>query len=357
MKLFRRGARVLTPLLVSLGSGALFLELAYRIQLLDFYEPELVAYNRAADLVEGAKRRKTGLVLGDSFGAGLSESYPARLRDALPGFRVINASVSGIGSIEARLVAPRLFSRFRPDVLVYQIYVGNDLFDIRHPSDLAASGAIRWAYWNVANHLRSIEFLNYRLGQNAALHGLVGRLRGEAAATPEAAPPALAPDELPSHRERMIYAADPALLDETVFLKGRRRDDFRRLVENVRAIVRHCDPGSCRAVVLVVPHKVQVTEAYARQYERIGARYADAEAMRTVDYPFVEELERSLADERHVVVSNPLGALQEAEARGARLFFANDEHLNEHGQALLAGWVAEAIRGPVPPGGAGAGGG
>lgn len=327
----------LGPLLVSAGAALLLFELAYRLQVPDFYAPELAAYNRPADLVARPGGSRTCLVIGDSFGAGLAGSFPAGLRDALPGLRVINSSVSGIGIIEARLIAPGRFARFDPELFVYQIYIGNDLFDIRYPSDLRASGPVRWAYWNVANHLRSVEFLNYRLGQSAALQDTIDWLRGEVETS------AVSREELSDHRERMIYAADPGLLEETVLLQGRRREDFLRLVEDVRAILGPCVSGRCRAFVLVVPHKVQVTPEYLRQYESLGATFADPDAIRGRDSPFVRALAQSLADADHVSVIDPLLAIQEAEAAGRRLFLADDEHLNEDGQALLARRVADAI--------------
>ena len=329
---------------VSVSLAAISFEVAYRYQIIDFYHPELTSYNRSVDINRDTKGEKTCLIIGDSFSAGSAEIYPAGLREALPDFRIINSSVAGIGSIEANLMASNRFSRFDPDVFIYQIYVGNDLFDIRHPSDYGATNLIRWTYWNIANHLRSVEFLNYRLGQSPTLHTLIRKLRGHAAPISTADLTAPFSEDLVGHREKMIYSADPKLLDETIGLKGRRQNDFLQLLDNVHDLLDLCIAEKCRALVLVIPHKVQVAKEYADQYEILGATYTDKNRMMTADYPFVQELETSLSSRDNVLVINPLGTIQDLERRGQRLYYTNDEHMNSEGQALLARLLVQAIR-------------
>jgi hypothetical protein len=140
---------------MSIGVSVGLLEVGYRLQLIDFYKPELVSYNRPADLVGEPGTLQTMLILGDSFSAGERDVYPVYLREALPNFRLINASIRGIGSIEAHLVAPRRFSQFKPQVFIYQIYVGNDLFDIQYPTTYGKMNLTRWAYWSAWTNLRS----------------------------------------------------------------------------------------------------------------------------------------------------------------------------------------------------------
>jgi hypothetical protein len=329
---------------MSVGVSAGLLEVGYRIQIIDFYKPELVSYNRPADLVGEPGMPKTLLILGDSLGAGDREVYPVYLREALPGFRIINSSIRGIGSMEARLIAPNRFSRFQPQVFIYQIYVGNDLFDIRHATDYGRINLIRWAYWNLSNHLGVIDFLNHRLGQISALNRLMNKLRGQSAPISEGDLVAPFSKELHSHRERMIFLADPQLLDETINLKGRRREDFFRLIHNVQEITNFCSPARCQTFVLVVPHKVQVSREYARQYEILGATFTDKDTLMNIDYPFVRERRSSLSDRQNLLVINPLLKIQEMERSGTKLYFVNDEHMNSKGQALLAQSLSDVIR-------------
>jgi hypothetical protein len=342
--IFRNLLSICCLVAVSVGATVGLLEVGYRSQIIDFYKPELVSYNRPADLAEKPGAPKTILILGDSLGAGERDVYPVYLREALPTFRTINSSIRGFGSIEARSVAPRRFSQFKPEVFVYQVYVGNDLLDIRQVTDYGKINLLRWVYWNVSNHLRVIEFLNYRLGQISALNRLVNKLRGQGATISEADLMAPFSPELHSHRERMIFLADPQLLDETINLKGRRREDFLRLIHNVREIVNFCPLGRCRTFVLVVPHKVQASREYARQYELLDATFADKKTIMDIDYPFVHELQAFLSDRQNLLVINPLGKIQEMENKGTKLYFVNDEHMNSEGQALLAQSLLDVIR-------------
>jgi hypothetical protein len=332
----------LALVLISVSASFCLLEVGYRLQIIDFYKPELVSYNRPADLRSGGIT-KTVLILGDSFGAGERDVYPVYLRNTLPNFRIVNSSIPGIGSVQARLVAPHRFSQFNPEIFIYQIYVGNDLFDVRYPTDYEKTHLIRWAYWSISNHLRVVDFLNHRLERISSLRGLLNKLRGESATFSEAHLMAPFSRELHSHREKMIFLADPKLLDESINLKGQRREDFRRLIDNVREIVDLCHPRKCQAFVLVIPHKAQVAREYARQYEILGATFAEKDTLMNVDYPFVRELRTSLSDRKNLVVVNPLANIQKMERSGTKPYFVNDEHMNSEGQGILARSLLDVI--------------
>ena len=116
--------------LVSLGLALLVLEWLYRLQLVDTYRPELHTFNSPQGPAPDGK--PTLLVMGDSFTAGRT-SYAGILQDTLREWRVINAAVSGTGVLQALYMAPNRFAQFHPSIFLYQVYVGNDLFDIRYP--------------------------------------------------------------------------------------------------------------------------------------------------------------------------------------------------------------------------------
>src|SRR5215471_15216432 len=153
---------LLLPLmvLVSLGLALLVLEWLYRSQLVDTYSPELHTFNPPQVLASHAQ--PTLLVMGDSFTAGRT-SYAGILQDTLQEWRVINAAVSGTGVLQALYMAPNRFAQFHPAIFLYQVYVGNDLFDIRYPTNWRTISPVRNLYWLLANHLRVIGYLNYRL--------------------------------------------------------------------------------------------------------------------------------------------------------------------------------------------------
>jgi hypothetical protein len=95
--------------------------------------------------------------------------------------------------------------------------------------------------------------------------------------------------------------------------------------------------------VLVVPHKVQVSSEYARQYEILGATFAEKDTLMNVDYPFVRELQTSLSDSKNLVLINPLANIQKMERSGTKTYFVNDEHMNAKGQAILAQSLLDVI--------------
>src|SRR4029450_8193428 len=102
--------------------------------------------------------------MGDSFTASRT-SYAGILQDTLQEWRIINAAVSGTGVLQALYMAPKRFAQFHPSLFLYQAYVGNDLFDIRYPTNWRTISLGRNVYWFLANHLRIIGYLNYRLRQ------------------------------------------------------------------------------------------------------------------------------------------------------------------------------------------------
>src|SRR5215470_6968422 len=153
--------RLILLVLSSVCLPLLILEWAYRAQIVDTYRPELQAFNPAQVLVDNG--RPTLLLMGDSFTAGRT-SYAGLLQETLQEWRVINAAVSGTGVLQTLYMAPHRFAHFHPRIFVYQVYVGNDLFDIRYPTNWRTISPLRNLYWLLANHLRVIGYLNYRLG-------------------------------------------------------------------------------------------------------------------------------------------------------------------------------------------------
>ncbi len=198
---------------------------------------------------------------------------------------------------------------------------------------------VRKVYWAAANHLRSLPFLNYRLGQ------WVARLR-----TPEPVGPRTSPLESTSFdpatytiNERRYLDAFPSLIGDQVLLQGAFGTAFSGYIEHLVSLLRQCRPTECRAYVLVVPHKAQVTPQYKAQMEILGARFTNAGQLHDVDYPFLKGIQAALEAHglNHVNLSLP--QMQTAEQAGTPVFAANDLHLNAAGQQLLADVVLQHL--------------
>jgi len=92
-------------IIISLVIAVLLSNVIYLSGYIDFYKPELLAYNSIDDL-SGHNNRNTVLIMGDSFTAG-NTSYPNILRNMLPNYRIINAGISGSGIIQASIIAKK----------------------------------------------------------------------------------------------------------------------------------------------------------------------------------------------------------------------------------------------------------
>jgi len=322
---------------LSVVAALLVLEVLYRSQLVDTYQPELRALNSPLVLASGKK--PTILVMGDSFTAR-RDSYAAMLRDTLQDWRVVNSAVSGTGVLQALSMAPRRFDRFEPSIFVYQVYVGNDLFDIRYPVNWRSVSAARNLYWLLANHLRVVGYMNYRLGQ----------LREPATTSPNAPPGAAATTETAEAfaverydpRVKAYLRAEPSLLEDSILVQEGRQHDYAVFLDRLSRLLAYCRPEECRAYVLVVPHASQVDERYVTEMTRLGARFTNPALLRTLEYPFLVHLRERFGGSSNVRVVNPLGRLREAQARQA-VFNANDEHLNPAGQREIAAIIRQEI--------------
>lgn len=108
----------------------LLLEVCYRYQIIEFYDPELRALN-AHEQLKNSGVKGAMLIAGDSFTA-YDHNYGKQIQDSLPEFNLINTAVVGFSIVEASYLIPKRIAEFSPDIFIYQIYVGNDLMGIRH---------------------------------------------------------------------------------------------------------------------------------------------------------------------------------------------------------------------------------
>ena len=61
-------------------------------------------------------------------------------------------------------MAPQRFAQFHPSIFLYQVYVGNDLFDIRYPTNWRTISRCEMCIGSSPT-IRIIGYLNYRLRQ------------------------------------------------------------------------------------------------------------------------------------------------------------------------------------------------
>ncbi len=321
----------------------LVLEWIYRAQIIDTYRPELQALNPSQAITDDD--RPTLMLMGDSFTASRT-SYAGILQDTLQEWRVINGAVSGTGVLQALYMAPHRFARFHPAIFLYQVYVGNDLFDIRYPTNWHVVSFGRNVYWAFANHLRVVGYLNYRLRQFGAT-STSGRhhdlSRTAASAEPMATEHTAAfAEEHYDPRVKTYLRAEPSLLEDSILVQGSRQQDYAVFLDKLEQLLAYCRQEVCRTYIVVIPHVCQVEEAYLTYMHQLGARFTTPAAMRLAEYPFLEGLRDRFAARRHVHVVNPLPMLREERTKQA-VYYPNDEHLTPSGQRALAAFLVEQL--------------
>jgi hypothetical protein len=308
----------------------LALETVYRHQLIDFYRPELRAFNLQADLRDHS--RKTLLVMGDSFSAGL-DTWVGFLRPKLPSYRIICGAIPGTGIFEALYTAPRRFQEFKPRVFIYQIFVGNDLQDIRRPLNRHTMSLARYAYCYLCSYLglRSLTFANYRLAQLLHSPKSTGGTKYQEFSV------ATYPESV-----RIYYQAEPYNLEDTVMARGDRARDLETLIAGTNKLFGYCG-RNCRKYVVVIPDSAQASDFYLNHMLKLGARFVSPSDLHRDDYPFLTRLQQGLAD-KEIKVLNPLPLFKADEAQGKHLYYVNQTHLNETGQAILGEYLRERLQ-------------
>ena len=305
-------------------SVLLLLEVCYRFYVVDFYKGNLIGLNSEEDLMP-THDRPTVLVLGDSFSAD-KNSYIKHLRKAIPNHRIINSAVPGTSIRQHRLMAKRRIKRFAPEILIYQIYVGNDLLEYRHATDGKAIGFKRKAYWYLADRFLVLGYLNARM----LAFKRIRTKEEELAREPKA--DATFSAEHYNQRTKLLLKAEPALIQNAALLQGGREEDVKAFCADIKDMLEDL-PSAAKVIVVVVPHCAQTGELYLERMVELGASPADYTALLAEDYPFFDYLSTELSSSNCRVI-NVLPWVKNT-GREELYFYPNDPHLNEVGQQRL----------------------
>ena len=310
--------------LVFVGLMTLFLlELCFRFYVVDFYRGHLEGLN-PKELV-GKPGQSAILIIGDSFTAD-PDSYVRHLRENLVDHQIVNAAIPGTCITQHRLLVKSRVREFKPDILIYQVYVGNDLLEFRHPTKNADISLTRKIYWYLADRILVLAFINAQLPalRQAILHDLPTK-------TDPKALEIFSPEKY-SARSKLQFRAEPDLLQNTILLQGGRKKDMVLFTKEVNQMLQQV-PDACDVYVLVMPHCIQINNHYITRLTSVGAKITLDQAILATEYPFIEYLKTHLDSSIHII--NPLEKLKEEE-RIAPVYYGNDPHLNSFGQAVVA---------------------
>lgn len=283
-------------------------EFAYRIQIIDFYRTEIEALN--PELKESTKG-KTVMIFGDSFSA-FNQGYVDKLSERYPKIKFINCSVSGIGIRQHALFFKKRIDAFKPDLIIYQFYVGNDLLDVQQDYNFSKGTLLKSFYYLVSDYFISLKYLNYKLSFLKAT---------ESNFKPTTT---YSTSETYNPRIKKQFQINPNYLNETIGVTGNQKKKLDQWIEQFQAL------NSSTEVpikLLVLPHPVQVDIDQYLKLKQIGAVIDEDAFMHS--YNLIEQLRiRS-----KVQVFDPMPYFRD---HRDDLYYSNDPHLNEFGHTVLA---------------------
>lgn len=312
----------LYTLLIGLISLLLF-EVIYRYYFIDFYKTELKALN-PNELTQ--EKSKTLLIFGDSFTAD-QNSYVSILRDSLSKTNVINSAVPGTSFLQHKLFFNDRVNAFKPEHIIIQIYVGNDLIDYDHPTNWSELSFIRNFYWAVSDNLISLQYLNYRMGQ---FFRPVPKNFSDPKLDDKFNPNTY------NHREKLYYKASPLSLNNAILGKGKELMILNELYEDLHSILTE---NTIPTTILIIPHAAQTNNKKFNHLKEIGAQF-DGNIKSFKKFAFYHFLNEKLSELKHVQVLSPV---KEFQLDTNKLYYNNDPHLNKIGQAKLAEFLLKSI--------------
>ncbi len=322
MERLRKIGRFLFKTSIVLSIVLLLFELSYRYYLIDFYKSELKGLNRSEDLKQNKPR--TMLILGDSFSAD-PRGYVSMLRDSLPNWNVINASVPGISSRQMRLYFGDRIDEFNPDLVVFQLYVGNDFQDYSHTRNWSKLSFSRNCFWAVSDRLMSLAYVNFRLGGSfATWKGTDGNPKLDTVFSKPKY----------NYREKMYANADPKSLQKAIDISDERKGTYGRMKADLKEML---ELHKGHSLIVVVPHSAQTSEKRKNELKKIGYNLSDD--LDSGEFGFYESLRKDFAN-KHVKVCSPLSEFRKAPDS---LYYANDPHLTVYGQKKLGEFILNQL--------------
>lgn len=323
---------IFTSILVTVCTIAvmlLLLEIAFRYQWFDFYGVELRALNSSID--KSPKGKKV-LVFGDSFSAA-NNGYVTMLSDSLAGVSVINSAVPGTSMREMSLIARKRIDKYAPDVLILQLYPGNDLTDISHPVNYDSVSILRNLYWQAVDNWCSLGWLNYKL---AGVRQLIDN--EQHFVVPQTSDTFSINNY--SSRVKLLIKADNSFIVNSAFVAAGKYstafDKQLNYIKSITAYYKSVKPDG-RVVLLVVPHCSMVSPVYYHNYQMMGAILNEDNNSASI---YTSKLAAQLPD---LLLLDATNALAYKERAGGQTYYMNDEHLTTVGHKTVADTLVKVL--------------
>lgn len=307
--------KIISLSFIILFSTIVLFEVCYRFYLIDFYNVEDNYFNKT-DIVKG----KTILFFGDSFTAS-NNNYISMLRDSFPKYNIINAAVPGIGIRETAIFASTRIKQYKPDIVVFQVYTGNDFTDIKHDLNFYNLSLIRNLYWFFSDKFLGIRYINYKLGQFKKTENYHFKEQE------------IFDSNTYSPWQKILINSHPSYIEESIKMQEPQKSKIEIWFKQFNKIIKKMD-SKIKIYILLIPHCAQVNMKYIEKMKSIDAVILDTNELLNSESSLIQYFNNQ-CESRNVIFMNPLETLQHEELDGNSLFYENDIHLNNKGNEVL----------------------
>jgi len=312
----------------------LILEVSYRFYIFDFYGNTFKALNTDVSLIN-RDQKQTILILGDSFTAD-PNSYVKHIRDSFPEYNVINSGIPGTSITQANLMLEKRINQTKPSKIIYQIYVGNDLFDIKHPYKGQSLSLVRKIYWWLRDR---IYFIGYVNGQLPSIRQTLSNDTNEFI---DPKVKSTYDPSLYSKRTKLHFSIEPQHLENTILLKSNRKKEFKKYIHELESFINQIS-DTISVNFVVIPHCIQISQRYLQRMTQLGATVENEDAVLSDQYNFYHEIARLKYKYENLNIINPLPFLKKGENIQS-MYYENDPHLNPDGQEVLSKCIVSSLK-------------
>ena len=305
----------------------LLFEVAYRYGIIDFYKAEIEALNPSDDI---ESTTIDYLVFGDSFSTPTG-NYVDKLRNKHPEKSFLNLSIPGTGIKQVNTFAKKKIKKYTPKHVIYQVYIGNDLLDVRHVSNWGTISFARNIYWKTTDYMWSGVYINQKLKGLKPNKVNANSLKKETFSK-----------ALYTKRQGLLFNTDASYLYKTITLQEDFLYRYHAWEEEMRSFL-EVIPHDVQVSIVFVPHGAQVHDWYYHNMLALGAQFDDKDTTQKNEYEFYRKAVADFKTFDNVSFYNPLAFLKQKDTALNRLYYNNDPHFSDQGQIALYEFLDKAI--------------
>lgn len=302
-------------------------EVVYRYGVIDFYKAEIEALNSKETIDSDTVDY---LVFGDSFSTP-TNNYVSLLQNKYPEKSFLNLGISGTGIKQVNTFARKKIKQYNPKHIIYQVYIGNDLLDVKHLSNWSDLSLARNIYWKVTDYISSGVYVNQRLKGFSSHKIDTHTLKKEAFSVP-----------LYTKRQRMLFKADADYLYNTVTLQDDFMSRYDSWKKGMTSFLEEI-PSDVKVSIVFIPHCGQINDWYYTNMLELGAQFESKKNTQEDNYGFYARAVEDFNTFENVSFYNPIQYLKQQDTSLNRLYYNNDPHFNDRGQMAFYEFLDVAI--------------